>query len=72
MKIKILSLMATIGAIAFCGATGVANAATVGSRIEFSGYAFGSTNQMDYIDPFASPLTPWFRRFIHNQKILIW
>ncbi len=47
--------MVTIGVIA---STGVVNAAMVGSRIEFSGYAFGSTNQMDYIDPFAFPLAP--------------
>ncbi|XHR82474.1 MAG: hypothetical protein ACFKPT_30785 [Gloeotrichia echinulata GP01] len=55
MKINILSSIATICVIA---STGVANAATLGSRIDFSGLAFGSRNQMDYIDPFTYPLAP--------------
>ncbi|WP_293106071.1 hypothetical protein [Moorena sp. SIOASIH] len=60
MKNKLLSSMATIPLIVAGIVTGtnVANGATLGSRIEFSGYVFGSLNQMDYIDLSASPLAP--------------
>ncbi|WP_424100501.1 hypothetical protein [Moorena producens] len=52
MKNKFLSSIATIplmvaGVVA---GTNVANGATLGSRIDFSGFVFGSSNQFDYID----------------------
>ncbi|MBD2533635.1 hypothetical protein H6G97_30425 [Nostoc flagelliforme FACHB-838] len=58
MTAKLLSLMATIPLIVAGVVTGtsIANAATVGSRIDFSGYAFGSLTQMEYIDSSLLPL----------------
>lgn len=58
MKLKFLSTMATIPLIVTSVVTNssMAKGATVGSRIDFSGYVFGSSNQFDYID--ASNLVP--------------
>jgi hypothetical protein len=52
MKTKLLSAIATIPLIVTSVAinSSIAKGATVGSRIDFSGYVFGSSNQFDYID----------------------
>ncbi|NEO41551.1 MAG: hypothetical protein F6J90_36575 [Moorea sp. SIOASIH] len=60
MKNNFLSSIATIplmvaGVVA---GTNVANGATLGSRIDFYGFVFGSSNQFDYIDYSTSPLAP--------------
>lgn len=53
MKATLFGSIATFGLIA---GTSVASTATVGSRIDFLGYVFGSSNQLDYID--SSDLIP--------------
>jgi hypothetical protein len=53
MKTTLLSSLISISVLA---TTGVANAATIGSQIQFSGFVFGSANQFDYID--SSVLLP--------------
>lgn len=58
MKVKILSSIATIP-LALAGVVlnaAMANAATIGSRFDFSGSVFGSNNQFDFID--SSTLVP--------------
>ena len=58
MKTRLLSSIATIPLVVIGMVTSpsIAKGATVGSRIDFSGYVFGSSNQLDYID--ASNLVP--------------
>jgi hypothetical protein len=58
MKTKLLSTIATIPLVVTSLVTNcnIAKGATVGSRIDFSGYVFGSSNQFDYID--SSNLVP--------------
>lgn len=58
MKTKIFSSIATIPLIMAGIVTNanVVSAATIGSRIDFSGFVFGSSNQLDYID--SSVLIP--------------
>ncbi|MDZ8264211.1 hypothetical protein [Nostoc sp. ChiQUE01b] len=60
MKAKLLSPMATIPLIVAGVVTGtsIANAATVGSRIDFSGYVFASSNQFDYVESSGLSLSP--------------
>ncbi len=53
MKAKLFGSIATFSLVA---STSVASAAEIGSRIDFSGYVFGTSNQLDYID--SSDLTP--------------
>ncbi len=52
MKITIISSIATIPLIlsGVVTNTNMASAATIGSSINFSGFVFGSSNQLDYID----------------------
>ena len=59
MTTKLLHSMATIPLIvaSVATSTSLANAATIGSSIDFSGYVFGSLTQMDYVDP-SVPLLP--------------
>jgi hypothetical protein len=60
MKPNLIDLKTTIPLVVVIVATStsLANAATIGSSISFSGYAFGSSTQMDYVNSSTLPLTP--------------
>lgn len=60
MKAKLLSSKARIPLIVagVVTSTSLANAATIGSSINFSSYVFGSSTQFDYVDSSALPVTP--------------
>lgn len=60
MNLKLLTPFVTAplvvsSVVSSCGFT---YAATIGSSIDFTGYAYGTSNQMDYIDPSVLPLEP--------------
>lgn len=57
MAAKLLSSIATIPLIVggIVTSTSIASAATIGSSINFSGYVFGSSTQLDYVDFSALP-----------------
>lgn len=60
MITKLFSALTTISLIiaGVVTRTSFVNAATIGSSINFSGYVFGSSEQLDYIDSSAFPVSP--------------